>query len=322
MTKSNKKKRDFQLPAMGGDKITVQQLSALGCLQQYYINRIMFSATQAIAKGGKVSYYDDKVIASKVRDILNLIKPMQPIGHKKCRIGNNGDGGYVMLPPKDDEICYSFGIGDHAFWDLDMANRGLKVFQFDGTIQKSPSVHPNIVFYKQNISAVADPAANTVNIEQILYMLDHNDRSDIILQIDIEGAEWDFFDIINPKLINKFSQIIIEFHNLANFSQDRYDQHLKVLKLINATHQSIHCHFNNFSVYYVNPEFSISNTLEVSYARRSDYTFAPDYSAYPSEMDFPCDIRRNDLYIGNLEVLLVPMNSADLGHMIFNSSGF
>ncbi len=82
-----------------------------------------------------------------VGELLQILKPYNCIGATKIRIGNNNDGGYIMIAPRPEEkIAYSFGISDESPWDLEMATQGLKVYQYDGTIDSPPDKHPNLFF--------------------------------------------------------------------------------------------------------------------------------------------------------------------------------
>ena len=93
-----------------------------------------------------------------------------------------------MLDPGRDGITYSFGISDYSPWDLEMANRGFKVYQYDGTVPQSPDEHPNIIFTKANISGAELPPPGEKNVAQILREHGHESANTIILQIDIEGG--------------------------------------------------------------------------------------------------------------------------------------
>ena len=250
-----------------------------------------------------VRYYGWKPHGEKIKKILELIKPMQPLGAKKCRIGSDGDGGYVMLEPKQG-IAYSFGISNYAPWDSCMSKRGIHVFQYDGTVPAPPEENEYLHFHKYNISGSDKPKPGYKNIQTIIADLGHENQKDIILQMDIEGAEWEVFNNIDEKILNHFSQIIVEFHSVMNFHPDAIKYHTAALEKIYKTHQSIHYHINNNNILAVFPGFNIGNTIEVTYARRSDWKFEPDYTEYPTNLDFPCNKSRPDCYIGNLELLL------------------
>ena len=61
----------------------------------------------------------------------------------------------------------------------------------------------------------------------------------IFLKMDIEGSEFNWIDIINTDYLNRFSQIVIEFH----WPYDKY-RYCMVTKLL-KTHLIVHMHGNN-----------------------------------------------------------------------------
>jgi hypothetical protein len=241
---------------------------------------------------------------------FDAIKPMRAEGIKKVRIGGEADGGYVMLEPKphvdSDGIAFSLGIGDIVQWDLDMAALGYQVFQYDGTIDFPPAAHPLIKFNKFNIVA-RDPKQSEKTLETILIENGHTEKSGMILQIDIEGSEWDIFEHINKAAMLQFEQIIVEFHNILPYSEN-FIQQIKVLEKINETHQTVHIHGNNFGGLNVvcregcksiEDLFFIPAVIEVTYARKDDKTvFAQEEGIFPTELDKPNNPDWADLYFG------------------------
>lgn len=283
----------------GTDQSTLNNLNRISSLIKMQHSALV----HGFHRNNSVKYYDLNPYGEKVKEMLQLIKPMKPVGAKKCRIGSNSDGGYVMLPPKKG-IAYSFGISNYAPWDSCISKMGFHVFQYDGTISAPPEDNDYIHFHQYNISGADTPEPGYKNIQTIISDLGHEDQNDIILQIDIEGAEWEVFNNIDEKIMNKFSQIIVEFHSVIDFRSDSIKYHINALKKIYNTHQSIHYHINNFSTLALFPGFNIGNSIEVSYVRRADFKFEPDYTEYPTDLDCPCNKKIPDCYIGNLELLL------------------
>jgi hypothetical protein len=72
----------------------------------------------------------------------------------KRRVGGpNDDGGHVMLSDLDRiGVCHSIGIGFEVSWDLEMAERGALVYQYDNTVDGPPVPHPNFRYSKIGIT--------------------------------------------------------------------------------------------------------------------------------------------------------------------------
>src|SRR5215469_18696636 len=111
--------------------------------------------------------HDLKIVA-QFRQFLRLLRPYQAANAKKQRFGGNADGGYVLLDDFGDaQIAISLGIGDEVSWDLDIANRGLRVIQFDHTVDHSPQNHPNFVFNHARVVGRSQEAGD-ITLSEVL----------------------------------------------------------------------------------------------------------------------------------------------------------
>jgi hypothetical protein len=153
----------------------------------------------------------------KALTIFDLLSPFDVLGKKKMRFGDNHDGGYVSIEPEtkkdNDGIAYSFGISTSDPWSMDMVKRGYNVFQYDGTIENSPDNHPMVHFNKFMITGSSDTKPNEKNFKQIIKDHGHYGKN-IVLNIDIEGSEWDFFDSLTKEEMQQLEQIIVEYHGI------------------------------------------------------------------------------------------------------------
>src|SRR5262249_33933554 len=74
-------------------------------------------------------------VGERVRSALRLLRPFGVEDQRKVRLGRDNDGGYVIIDDLSGVVAaLSLGICDDASWDMDIAKRGIDVFQFDHTI--------------------------------------------------------------------------------------------------------------------------------------------------------------------------------------------
>lgn len=107
-------------------------------------------------RGDLRSVHDE--LQREVRAALSLITPMKVLDRCKIRVGGKYDGGYVMIDDLDrGGICYSLGVGPDTSWDLDMAQRGWVVYQYDHTVDDPPPHHPNCYFYQSKSPQTTTP---------------------------------------------------------------------------------------------------------------------------------------------------------------------
>lgn len=255
------------------------------------------------AQGVLINYLNDDAQARVIGEIIKIIAPLRARGAKKLRIGGEGDGGYVMLDPGQRGVAYSLGVSACSPWDLEMAERGFPVFQYDGSIEQEPDKHPNIFFHKIFIGSCAESRAQYMTLQQILRHNAHQAEKNLILQMDIEGAEWEALAELSPDDALCFSQIIVEFHNIG-LDASKY----AVLKKLRTTHTPIHVHYNNnalTALFSPQNNFIYSgDALEISYARNKDYAFAPCLEYFPTPLDRKNLARFPDIPIGYFDLLL------------------
>jgi hypothetical protein len=235
--------------------------------------------------------------------LLRAIRPYDVAEVSKVRVGPYKDGGYVMLDPGKRGIAYSFGVSTYAPWDMEMAQRGFRVYQYDASIAQTPTVHPNIFFYPFFVVGDDEPAANAKNLRQIFAENGHDNEYGMVLQMDIEGAEWDIFANLDEDALLHFKQVIVEFHYI-NFDEKK----LEILEKILNTHIPVHIHVNNHGddFYYTKKNNFLwhPNLLEITYARIKDYTYTPCNNYFPTPLDAANEKDKPDVPIGFFDLLL------------------
>ncbi|ECL3021922.1 hypothetical protein FST91_05285 [Campylobacter jejuni] len=168
-----------------------------------------------------------------------------------------------------DAKALSLGVSDSSPWDLEMAQRGFKVIEYDASIEKCPYNHENIVFHKKFIGNVNNE--NTITLAQALKDNNLDDSRLNILQCDIENCEWDMLENVDISILNKyFSQVIFEFHGCNPEEQDGVEKRISLLKKLNEYFIPIHTHLNNHGKIFYSKGLFFSTTLEVSYLRRNE----------------------------------------------------
>lgn len=210
-------------------------------------------------------------------NILNYLKLIRPLELPLCdllRVGGNTDGGYVMYRGggmrNSDAKAISLGVSDSSPWDLEMAQRGFKVIEYDGSIEKCPYNHENIVFHKKFIGNAN--AENTVTLASILKDNHLDENKPNILQCDIENCEWDMLENMDISVLSQyFSQVIFEFHGCNPEEQDGAEKRINVLKKLNEYFLPIHTHLNNHGKIFYSKGLFFSTTLEVSYLRKNEF---------------------------------------------------
>ena len=232
----------------------------------------------------------------KLKELL-FVKKVK--NHKLIRVGARKDGGYIMLDDfETPSIAYSFGICDDVSWDNSMASKyDYQIFMYDHTIDALPYTREEFHFFKEGIAGKNSKDSPLKTLEHYIKKNNHTSKENMILKMDVEGAEWEFIETVDPKILEQFDQIIFEFHSLTRAGADK--RILSLLEKLNETHSVIHVHGNNTSCLLQIGDTLFPDAMEVTYANKQKYEFE-DYDELflPIVLDVQCDFCRPEVGLG------------------------
>lgn len=243
---------------------------------------------------------DPVELARQVRAVLRLLEPQAAVGVGKVRLGHHGDGGYVSLDDfRPGEIALSLGVSDDISWDVDAADRGLKIHQFDHTVDDPAPRDDRMIFHKKMIAP--ETSETSQSLEDLVSRLDRREaRPNLILKIDIEGAEWRVWASTPPDRLSRFSQILCEVHGLADLADnDRRREIYGVFSTLNKAYAVVHVHGNICGGIANVGNVIFPNVLEITFANRDVYRFEPTDELFPGLLDTSCDAYSPDMYLGS-----------------------
>ena len=219
-----------------------------------------------------------------------LTAPRKVVGKKKLRLGNNGDGGYVLLDDfADIKIAYSLGISNMTNFDKALADKGIDVYMYDHTINRLPYKNKKFHWLKKGLGAKNTRKKNLMTLMEMLEQNGHLKEKNMLLKIDVEGSEWETFNELPEEFLKKFKYIIGEFHSFKKniLKNEKSKIILSVLNKLNKTHQVFHKHCHSTIEAFVLGEYYFCNNIELSFIKREGNKFENDYSIYPIDgLDF------------------------------------
>lgn len=232
----------------------------------------------------------------KIHDLI----PVLESPYKLIRIGNkNGDGGYIMADYFPDKaVAYSFGIGNDVSWDDDIAERVKTVLMYDHTISKLPP-HKNkckLIWTPFGVSSYSSGAFTT--LQRLITLNGHLDEENMILKLDVEGAEYDVIKSTPTDVFKQFSQIVIEFHNMHIF--ENIDTACFALEKLLKTHTPIHVHANNVGRILKINNTNMPELLEVTYLNKNLFKGDEELTEhiYPMGIDVRNCYYNDDIMLG------------------------
>lgn len=220
-------------------------------------------------------------------ELQSLISKLHPVSCDKelIRLGLIGDGGYLV---PDDltgiEACFSPGVGFSSTFEKDCADRGMKVFLADGSVDSAKSYHELFVFLKKYVGMVTDNNFTTLDDWVKSSMPDF--RGDLLLQMDIEGSEYEVLLAASEDLLKRFRIIVIEFHSLDRLCcKPFFKIASQVFEKLLHTHTCVHNHPNNFSDVIEFKGLEIPSVMEFTFLRNDRISNSSFAKTFPHPLD-------------------------------------
>lgn len=189
------------------------------------------------------------------------------------RVGSEFDGGY-FLPAQALSSCdvISAGIGTDNNFEIQLGNLGMRVLQFDPTIEAPPQHHPMLRFIKEGLGL------GQLSLRECILRFEEEFGSSIkngILKLDIEGSEWEVLEeFADPKqgqdLVRAFSFVVVELHGLTSiYRTDRWTQIEKALSSLLSRYQIVKAIGNNCREIVQIGGVPVIDVIEITLERRT-----------------------------------------------------
>lgn len=178
-------------------------------------------------------------------ELRQLIADLRPLRSNLIRIGPSGDGGY-LVPDDLDGIEYAFspGVSDESGFEAELAGRGIKVFLADYSVDGPAEPHPDFVFDKKYVGSFSDEKFMTMDEWKQRHIPQH--AGDLLLQMDIEGYEYEAILGMSPALLSQYRIIACEVHFLEHWLCRPYFELVsRAMRKLLTTHSVVHIHPNN-----------------------------------------------------------------------------
>ena len=229
------------------------------------------------------------VRASDLRSSLKLIQP-KPSPAQLVRIGGSGDGGYLV--PDDLEglvACFSPGVAESANFELAMAERGVRSFMADYSVDGAPISNDLFDFEKLYLATYNEPG-KFIRLDDWIVEKKQN-KGDLVLQMDIEGNEWPILADISAETLSRFRIIVLELHEMDNLLTNPLgiEMFSTVFRKLNDEFTVVHLHANNCCGALNYRGIQIPRVLEVTLIRNDRYQKAKQVfnSTIPHAFDVP-----------------------------------
>jgi Methyltransferase FkbM domain len=207
--------------------------------------------------------------STSAEELGRFLRAVWPVTteHPLIRLGAGADGGYLV--PDDLQgvkTCFSPGVSTTADFEMALAERGIRSLMADYSVEQAPLQHPLFHFEKKFVGLQNDDVFTTLQS-----WVDRHapDDQDMILQMDIEGAEYSVLLSASEALLKRFRILVIEFHGLNDLAEKRG------FELINLTFHRllqefdlVHAHVNNWTSPRRYQGYELPPLMEFSFLRK------------------------------------------------------
>jgi hypothetical protein len=182
----------------------------------------------------------------EVQELLQGLFP-KTCGPGLIRLGPESDGGYLIPDDLDGiDACFSPGVSSVSGFEKDCANRNIKVFLADASVN-APTENDDL-FDFMPVFIGSTNNGSYITIDKWIKSKIPDNEKELLLQMDIERGEYEVFHSISEKTINRFRIMVIEFHDLDEIWNYPFFIILsRVFKKILQTHDCVHIHPNNIT---------------------------------------------------------------------------
>ena len=224
---------------------------------------------------------------TKKADVAGLIESLRPLdpGRDLIRLGPDGDGGY-LIPDDLDGIDYAFspGVSTESGFEADLVTRGMQVHLADFSVDQPAQQNPGFEFRKKYVGSF--PSETTMTMDEWKQQTIPGFDGDLLLQMDIEAAEFETLFSLSPQLMAQFRIMVIEFHHLHQlWNKPWYHLVSRVFEKLLTTHSVVHIHPNNCCGSLTSRGLEIPRVMEFTFYRNDRFRSRSPQTQFPHPLD-------------------------------------
>lgn len=225
--------------------------------------------------------------ATGTSELTDLIRKLHPIslGRELIRLGPKDDGGYLV---PDDlagiEACFSPGVSSCSDFEKACADLGMHVFLADKSVDQPAVFHDKFTFIKKYIGATT--SQDFITMDDWVATSLPGSTSDLLLQMDIEGYEYETFLSMSDRLLQRFRIIVVELHDLPRlWSRPYFSIVSHAFEKVLQTHSCVHIHPNNCCGSITKDGLEIPRIVEATFVRKDRIRNPSFATVFPHPLD-------------------------------------
>lgn len=214
-------------------------------------------------------------MTSEYESFVNFLRPKRSPFPLR-RVGGSNDGSYLIpLDLEGIEDCFSPGVENRKnFEDALVEKFGIRThlmdFSSDPNEFQTPLISGMQSFEKKWLSSRSD--SDSMTLSTWVDSRAQGNDSDLLLQMDIEDAEWEVLANTPLEVLGRFRIAVIEFHGVQRAIDSKWlrEVGLPVVNKLATIFSVVHIHPNNCCdpIEFFDPGIVMPKVLEVTLLRQ------------------------------------------------------
>ena len=232
-----------------------------------------------------------------IKHLINMCRPIDS-GIDLVRIGGENDGGYLI--PADltgVDCCFSPGVSNSARFEEELeAKFGIKSHLADFSVPGPPHGFVPKSFDRKFISSYTKD--NRLSFDDwIENCVPQQESRDLIMQVDIEGSEYEAILGLSQRNLDRFRIIAIEIHNIELWADKAFFQIAKsLIEKLTHNYSVVHFHPNNFADVVNIGGTKFPRVFELTLLRKDRITVESVFAKLPHLLDQRNSTERPEVY--------------------------
>ena len=232
--------------------------------------------------------------------MMRLVEMLRPhyLGFNLIRLGRGCDGGYLL--PDDLEgihYCFSPGVSNVVDFEKDLLERGIFSFLADYSVDGPPPSLKRFHFEKKHVDVI--DTEHTITLQSwINQRMPNGCGGDLLLQMDIEGAEFVVLLSTPIEILQRFRILIVEFHSFHKITNpEQFNLMLKAFTKLLCVFDVSHVHPNNSHGSVFIGGLEVPRIMEITFLRKNRTRQKTSIAKAPHDLDRKNVPQKEDLIL-------------------------
>lgn len=228
---------------------------------------------------------EKKIDRARLKQLIARMRPMTT-ARPLIRLGGTEDGAYLV--PDDLEgivACFSPGVSTSSTFENEIYERyGIRSFLADWSVEAPTIDIPGSVFLKKYLGIDNDD--QFITLDDWVRSSIGDTPGDLMLQMDIEGAEYKVLYRTPPALIERFRVIVLEVHGLNRWLEPSFFEFVEdSFGHILNRFTCVHVHANNYFGHFDYQGLEMPWGIEITFLRNDRVSDAHPATQFPHPLD-------------------------------------